>query len=302
MKINTPTKFRTFFDKRLETAADVEDSVPTFRQLRPPSPIRCVEASEHNRSAYHHGTDEFEVQAEAIGLERPHSFASRHASTSERLFSPSKGDFSDEQFARFEAKLAEYRRMVDLESTPAWECEGREKGLQLWMIKDPVFLILRTEIEMAVPLEAAVGYFNDPVFRQKTEKSTGKVETVRAFSGDVALLHAVLKLPWPLSDREVLFYRVRFMDSDDSYTTLHYDANDVAFEWKKGTVRINCELSGTTFKRLGPNRTLYTTFSMSNPRMNGLPMWLLRSKAKDIGKDALSFKELAEETSQKKLL
>lgn len=297
MKINTPTKFRTFFDRRFETETEASVSVPVFKQLRPPSPVRYIEPTEHFRSNYHHGIEELEIEVDR--LEEPQAFISRHDSTPDKSFAPKRGEFSDDQFARFEEKLAEYRRMVDMEQTSAWEFEGREKGLKLWMMKDPVFLVLRTEIELDVPLESAVAHFYDPAFRQQTEKNTGKVETVRTFSDEISVLHACLQLPWPLSDREVLFYRVGFMDGPDSHTTLHYDVNDIAFESKKGMVRVNCELAGTTFKRLGPNKTLYTNFSKSNPRMTGIPMWLLRSKAKDIGKDAICFKELAEKLSLK---
>lgn len=287
MRINIPSRFRTFFDRD----SGEKSPVPNQELRRPPSPILYYEPSVYSRCYYGAELEEFEV--EVVRLKQP-----KEVLTEAPTFGPERGSYTEAQYRYFEQKFEEYLRYIDLERTPTWEFDSEEKGMKLWIMKDPEYIMFRTEVELDMPLEAAVVYAKDLEFRKKLDKQAAKVEVVKYISEDIAAMLIHLKLPWPLSDREVFFYRHFFMADPDCFVALNFDVYDMLHE-NKGIVRIACDVMGGHFRRLSASKTLYTNFSRSNPKMK-VPQFIMRSKARDMGKQALMFKELAEELERKR--
>lgn len=290
MRINIPSRFRTFFDRD----SGERSELPNSALQRPPSPVHYYEPSVASRYYYGEELEEFEV--EVVRLKLP-----REVAVEPTRFGPVRGSYTDEQYRYFEKKFADFSRYIDLQQSPAWEFEGTEKGMRLWTMKDPEFIMFRTEVELDMPLETAMLYAKDLEFRKKLDKNAAKIELVKFISEDIGAMLILLKLPWPLSDREVFFYRHFFMADADTFVALNFDVHDMPHDNSKGIVRIACDVMGGQFSRLGATRTLYTNFSRSNPKMK-VPQFILRSKAKEMGKQALLFKELAEELEKNKKL
>jgi len=288
MRINIPNRFRTFFDRD----SGEKSELPNSLLRRPPSPIHYYEPSVASRCYYGEELEEFEV--EVVRMRQPKDVLVETVN-----YGPVRGSYSDEQYSYFERKFADYLRFIDLQQTAAWEFEGSEKGMKLWTMKDPEYIMFRTEVELDMPLEAATHYAKDLEFRKKLDKNAAKIELLKHISDDIGAMLIHLKLPWPLSDREVFFYRHFFMADADTFVALNFDVHDMPHDDSKGIVRIACDVMGGQFRRLSPTKTLYTNFSRSNPKMK-VPQFIMRSKAKEMGKQALLFKELAEQEEKKK--
>ena len=204
-----------------------------------------------------------------------------------------RGSLSEEAFNEFKRKLEQFFEKNDLKKTK-WEALPTENGLALWVIDDKELLTYRTETSIDLPLETCAKYAVDNKFKLKMEPKTFKLDIVKEYSDTSAVIHMGIKMPWPLANREILLYRHAFYLNENEFILISYDSHDEKYEPIPESVRIQCELTGSIFTRVGPNQTKYISFSSSNPNIKNLPIWMMKSKIKEIAQDILTFKKAIE--------
>ena len=290
--INKPPRFRTFFEKKYP---EVLGQNPFPEQIV--EPIKYYEPSVYSRANCGPEGSEFEV--EIITKERLPKEEEEEV-VQKKVYELDRAGYSDKNHNMYLDRLAEFFRYISPDQVKGWETEKTNGGMKLFSLKHSEFVIFKSEVDIDLPLETVVNYNKDMQFRKQLDDKASDLKEVSMISSEVRILWIYLKLPWPLSDRDICFYCHQTDIDENNHVEINFDAYDFNYDNGKSVVRINCHLMGSLFTRLGPNQTRFTKFSKSNPKMKGVPMFVLRSKVNDMAEQSLKFKQKAEETERNK--
>ena len=200
-----------------------------------------------------------------------------------------QGTLKESSYRKFKEKLEEFIQRTDLKRKD-WDSEETEDGVSIWTMDDDETVEYRSEVLVDVPLNKCVKYGVCNKYRMKIDRLLDRIETVEKVSPQINTLHMHVKMPWPFENRELFVYRFSFYLDKDTFVVVAYDADDVEYIPFEGCIRIRCELAGSIFKRVGQNQTKVTTFSSSNPHLKRVPLWMMKSKTKDMALFSRVFK------------
>lgn len=195
-----------------------------------------------------------------------------------------------EMFIKNRDFFAEY---VDMASG-AWGKLESQDPMKLWLRDDPDYLVFRSEVEINVPLETAVRYIQDEEFMKKVDIRRKGLDILKRESPDCILIHYSIDGKWPISPRDMVLYRCTYFSDKDNFQFLTFKAVDVDVPPPKGVVRADMKVQGSIFTRIGPSKTRYINCSMMNPRVTGVPLFVIRGKMKDAALISHQFKVAVE--------
>lgn len=81
---------------------------------------------------------------------------------------------------------------------------------------------------------------------------------------------------------------------------MNFTPDFITYPEQKGCVRAELALQGVILTRVGENRTRYTVYSKSDPKIKGVPQMIIRKKAQASGTMPLVFKEKVDEFEKNK--
>jgi len=196
----------------------------------------------------------------------------------------------------FSIKSAEIREYMDIHTNIHWEDMGTDKGMHLWAVKDPDCLVFRTEIIIDRPLEEVVTAMRDLAIWPLYDQNYKKCEVVEEYNECAKLLRYVIKGHWPVAERDFILRNFGFYENENTYRIYAYDAYNYTHPVERGVVRASLPMMGCILTRESENKTKFVNFSKTDPKIKGLPTWVLRTRTKDAAMIALHFKQYIEST------
>lgn len=180
------------------------------------------------------------------------------------------------------AKLfKEKRRLMDElidVNTGGWKKPIQTKPLIIWGKNHPDYLMIRSEVEIDASLEKVERYMRDPAFMATVDVKREFERKIRDESSCCELIHFGLKGEWPISPRDMVTYRFYYYTDKDTMQILNFNAEDLNMPPIKGTVRTDLKLHGGCLNRSGPHKTKFIVVVMVNPKIAGIPMFIIRTK------------------------
>lgn len=201
-------------------------------------------------------------------------------------------------FAEYEQKRERIMREVSL-SNDRWEYIDEHKGLKLWIRTEGDYNYNRSTVRADLSQSELIKYFEEPGFRTRYDSMVRSVNEVERQSPQCCLVQVVAKGVFPVSDRDFAVMALKYWQDEDTFVFLGYDAEVLEYPEQPGCVRGSVEFSGIVLKKLDAHSTEILTFSKSNPRIRGVPNWILRSAAKDQGRIPLKMIKLIKKLKAK---
>lgn len=81
---------------------------------------------------------------------------------------------------------------------------------------------------------------------------------------------------------------------------MNFSPDFYTYPEQKGAVRADLSLQGIILTRLSENQTLYTLYSKSDPKVAGVPQYIIKKKAKASAVMPLAFRDKVDEFEAKK--
>lgn len=201
----------------------------------------------------------------------------------------SNRNISKEIFLTCQKKLAELVTEISLENNP-WKLSEELKGLRVWTQEHPVFVVQRGELMLDHDLETAKALLCDAKKRLEYDELLKNIEILETLSEQVALIRAIMKGKFPVSDREFITCRVCLFLNRDNFVYFNYTPSFYTRPETSGAVRGELLLQAVTLTRIGPKQTRLTYLSKSDPKIKGVPQFLIRQGAKASAHFPLAFK------------
>ena len=165
-------------------------------------------------------------------------------------------------------------------SSGAWGKPEDTDPLIFWTRKDPEYLTFRAEVQINLPLETVVKYAMDDEFLRKSDSRMNDMQILRQESPQCDIMKLGTPAKWPISARDMVVYRCKFYSDQDSFTIVNFNASESEYPPAKNVVRIDVKIQGRIITRTGPRSTRVIICSMMNPKVSGVPMFVLRGKMK----------------------
>jgi hypothetical protein len=138
-----------------------------------------------------------------------------------------------------------------------WQLSLKEDGITVYTRKVEGSPILQFKADMIldVPLDKVVSFFeNEKIIPQWFHQCT-RAELLEASGPDQKVLYFVVHLPWPVTERDSVFRRVRSVDKTTGIVIYHATALPDRLPLAKGKVRVQALNSIWRFTPLEGGRT-----------------------------------------------
>ena len=185
------------------------------------------------------------------------------------------------------------KEYIDLASG-AWGEPVETDPMKYWLRKDPYYLVFRSEVHIDLPLDIVVRYMKDEEFMEKADVGRKDLKFLKIESPECCLLQYCIVARWPMSARDMVLYRNQYYSDNNNFQVLSFKAMDVDVPPPKGVVRLDMKVQGSTLTRIEPNKTRYINCSLLNPKVPGVPLFVMRSKMKEAAMMSYHFKEAVE--------
>ena len=200
------------------------------------------------------------------------------------------------KFVEMDEFMKEYSDL----SSGAWGKPEETKPMMLWLRKDPEYLVFRAEVEIDLPLETIAEFMLDDQFIGRTDPRSKNLKKLKELSSQCDIVQFSMEAKWPVSARDMVVYINKYYSDKDTFNILNFKAFDTEHPPSKDIMRIDIKIQGRTLTRISSNKTKIVNTSMMNPKMSGVPIFVLRGKLKD-GAIATHQFMLAVEVEAKKL-
>lgn len=85
---------------------------------------------------------------------------------------------------------------------------------------------------------------------------------------------------WPMKDRSACGYICEFVNEYHEYCQIQFDSDEDLYP-VKGACRMDMELVAWILTPLSENRTKIVHYSNGDPKVSGLPNWVVKKASKD---------------------
>lgn len=183
--------------------------------------------------------------------------------------------------------------LIDMK-TGGWGKPVETNPIMIWGRKHPDYLMIRSEVEINASMETVERYLRDPAFMAKVDVKREFERKIKDESSCCELVHYCLKGQWPISPRDMVTYRFYYYSDKDTLENLNFNAEDLNMPPIKGTVRADMKIQGGYLKRLGPHKTKSVVVAMINPKVAGIPMFIIRTRLTEAAMISFELKKAIE--------
>lgn len=184
-------------------------------------------------------------------------------------------------------------QMVSAAEYP-WELKKDEDGIQAFVRKVEGSSILEYKgvVTVDASLEDAVSFFEDDTRTTEWFHNCTEFRVLKAESPDQKILYSVIEMPWPVSDRDVVFRRIRTKDAVTGVVRYENSALPEDYPEQKGKVRMPY-LKGSWSFVPHPGGGTEITYQEHSEVGGHIPDWLVNKLAVNIPFNSLAhFREL----------
>lgn len=102
--------------------------------------------------------------------------------------------------------------MKILETSPKWK-QSSDKAVKVWEMDVEGRVVIKAETTINTPYEKAVEFFKDGAFMKKLQDNVIKLDVVWS-NDNLRVLHGVMKMPGPISNRQIVVVNTVKIDGD----------------------------------------------------------------------------------------
>ena len=153
--------------------------------------------------------------------------------------------------------------MKILETSAKWKVK-EEKPIAVWEMEVEGRVAIKASNTINVPYEKCQEFFRDPVFMKSLQDNVVKMEVVWN-KNDVRVIHGVMKMPGPVSNRELVAVNTFKVEGDKTYVG-NRSLKNFPVQAEKDTERAHLHVGGFIFEKVDAGKTKVTNISDMDPK------------------------------------